>query len=88
MVFALGRLPNPAVGGRLTVSFALPSAEHTTLEMVDVSGRTVARQDVGALGAGRHTVTLGKNEPLVAGIYFVRLTQGRHRAAARVTVLR
>jgi len=86
--FALGRLPNPVVGGRLTVTFALSSAEHAALEIVDVSGRAVAREDVGALGAGRHAVTLGEGEPLAAGIYFVRLTQGRQSATARVTVLR
>ena len=88
VAFALGRLANPVVGGRLTVSFALPSAERATLEMVDVSGRAVARQDVGALGVGRHAVTLGDGTPLPAGMYFVRLTQGRQGAMARVTVLR
>jgi DNA-binding beta-propeller fold protein YncE len=86
--FALERPANPAAGGRLTLSFALPSAENATLEMLDVSGRIVARQDVGAMGAGRHTVTLGGGEALPAGIYFVRLTQGEHSAIARVTVLR
>ena len=88
VAFALGRLANPVMGGRLTVSFALPSAERATLEMVDVSGRAVARQDVGALGVGRHAVTLGDGTPLPAGMYFVRLTQGRQGAMARVTVLR
>jgi hypothetical protein len=88
VAFGLGRLPNPIVGGRLTVNFGLPSAEHATLEMLDVSGRAVARQDVGALGAGGHAVTLGDGAPLPAGMYFVRLTQGRHIATARVSVLR
>ena len=86
--FALARLPNPLSGGRLTVTFELPSAESATLEMVDVGGRQVALRAVGTLGAGRHSVTLGEGEPLAAGLYFVRLTQGAHRAMGRVTVLR
>jgi hypothetical protein len=85
--FALDRLPNPAVGGRLTVTFALPGNAHATLEIVDVSGRQVVQEDVGMLGAGRHVVTLGGDAPLSAGIYFVRLTQGKQSATQRVTVL-
>jgi hypothetical protein len=85
--FALERLPNPASGGPLTVTFSLPSDARATLEVVDVSGRRVFRREVGALGAGRHSIVLAGGEPLSAGVYFVRLTQGACRATGRVTVL-
>ena len=86
--FALERLPNPVVGGQFTVAFSLPVAGHATLDVVDLSGRQVARRDVGLLGAGRHTVAMDEGRPLAAGVYFVRLTQGARQATARVTVLK
>jgi hypothetical protein len=69
------------------VSFALPTGEQAMLEIVDVAGRRAATREVGSLGAGRHTVDLGAERGLPAGVYFLRLTQGTHRATARVTVL-
>jgi hypothetical protein len=86
--FALAHVPNPVLGGRLTLSFSLPSAERATLELLDVSGRQVARRELESMGAGRHAVTLGDDEPLPAGLYFVRLTQGAQHAMQRLTVLR
>jgi len=87
VAFALDRLPNPSFGGRLSVSFSLPSGERATLEVIDVSGRRAAVREVGSLGAGRHTIDLAAEHRLSAGIYFVRLMQGGRMAAARVAVI-
>lgn len=88
LVFALERpWPNPALGGRLNVRFTLPDASAARLELLDVTGRAVAARDVGALGAGEHALDLTENRRLAPGLYFVRLTQGAKRMAARVTVL-
>lgn len=85
--FALGLLANPSSGGRLTVSFSLPGPSAARLDLLDVGGRRVASLEVGSLGAGRHQVRLGEDRPLHAGLYFVRLCQGRDIATARVAIL-
>ena len=87
MAFALDPLPNPSPGGRLSVSFSLQGGERATLEVIDVSGRRAEVREVGSLGAGRHTLDLGTERRFAAGIYFVRLVQGRRMATARVAVL-
>jgi hypothetical protein len=82
-----GVRPNPTTSSRLTVSFVLPVAAPARLELVDVKGRRVAVREVGVLGAGRHSVDLAAGQKLRAGIYLVRLTQGRHQRATRAVVL-
>jgi FG-GAP-like repeat/Bacterial Ig-like domain (group 3)/FG-GAP repeat len=81
--FGLARMPNPAIGGRLQVAFALPTDASATLELFDLHGRRLARRDVGSLGAGDHSVNFGTDRPLASGVYFVRLTQGGNVATAR-----
>jgi hypothetical protein len=86
--FALdGVRPNPTRGDRLSVAFALPVAARARLELLDVSGRLVASREVGALGAGRHTVDLATDRQLAPGLYLVRLTQGGHSGMTRVAVI-
>jgi len=71
--FALsGFTPNPADGAR-TVAFTLEGGGPAALELFDVRGRGVARRDVGELGAGPHSVTLGNGIP--AGVYWLRLSE-------------
>jgi hypothetical protein len=81
-----GARPNPTRGA-LRVWLTLPSHEPATLELIDVAGRRVLRREVGALGPGRHAVTL--NTPSQrAGLYFLRLSQGGLSRNARVVVIR
>jgi hypothetical protein len=87
--FALqGARPNPAEGGVLSVHFTLPSAAPASLALYDVSGRQVQKLDVGALGAGQHTLDLGQGQHLAPGLYLVRLTQGANTRTTRVAVFR
>jgi trimeric autotransporter adhesin len=86
--FALaGPRPNPATN-KMTVAFSLPNAASAQLEMLDVSGRRVARLEVGALGAGNHTLDLAEGRQLVPGLYFLRLTQGKTTLTARAAFTR
>ena len=88
-VFALeGASPNPAVGGALTVAFSLKGAEPAELELIDVSGRRVATQEVGSLGPGRHVLNLAEGLRIQPGIYIVRLTEAGHSLTQRVAALR
>jgi len=88
LTFALeGVRPNPTTSSRMAISFVLPVAAPARLELVDVNGRLVAVRQVGVLGAGRHSVDLAAGQELRAGIYLVRLTQGRLQRTARAVVL-
>jgi hypothetical protein len=85
--FALeGMTPNPS-GGRARIAFTLPDGAPATLELLDVTGRHVARHDVGARGAGRHVVDATTAE-LAPGVYVVRLTRGDATLLARAAVVR
>jgi len=77
-----GAHPNPSAASACRVAFRLPSDDPARLELIDLAGRLVARQDVGELGAGRHVVQLSPGRALPAGIYMIRLTQ---RGQSRVT---
>lgn len=79
--------PNPAIDGRVTVTFALPIGAPARLELLDVAGRRVATREVGSLGAGRHTVVLGDGHRLAPGVFLVRLTQGPEIRVRRVVVI-
>jgi hypothetical protein len=88
VVFALeGARPNPALGGRMLVHFALPSGEPATLALIDVAGRRVAEREVGSLGAGRHSVDLLAGRRLPPGVYLVRLMQGMNMRVSRAALL-
>lgn len=79
--------PNPTTGlSKVTIS--LSDAGPATLEVVDVSGRLVARHPVGALGPGRHEFLLPGQTALGEGIYLVRLRQGSRSVSRRFVVLR
>lgn len=79
--------PNPSRDGSARVVFALRSGEPATLELLDPSGRRVDASEVGALGAGVHSVTFGTGRRLAAGVYFAKLTAGRDVRTTRVAIL-
>ncbi len=85
--FALrGPVRNPS-SDRVPVSFSLPSAVPASLELIDLQGRIVARQSVGALGPGDHVVDLA-GTPQAPGLYFIRLDQAGRAAMSRVVIVR
>lgn len=88
VTFALeGVRPNPAIGGRLVVRFALPSDEPATLALIDLAGRRVVERAVGSLGPGRHVTDLAAGRRLATGVYLVRLEQGPRARVVKCAVL-
>lgn len=86
--FALrGFVRNPTARDA-TVEFTLPDSRSTRLELFDVSGRLLARRDVGALGAGSHRVQLGDGLALRPGLLFARLVRGDDALTAKAALLR
>ena len=84
---ALDRIPNPLVGD-LEVSFSLPDARPSALDLLDVSGRVVATRELGGLGAGDHRMALATRGSLQPGRYWVRLRTGEGSRSTGVIVLR
>lgn len=79
--------PIPA-SGHLSVSFSLPSSAPGTVELLDLSGRCVQREELRSLGAGQHALTLALPAHLTPGLYFLALQQQSRRVFAKVSVLR
>jgi hypothetical protein len=82
-----GARPNPA-DASLRATFSLPDATAATLELHDLSGRLLARREVGALGSGEHVVALGEGLALRPGIYWIRLVRGAQSLNARAALVR
>jgi hypothetical protein len=79
-----GVRPNPA-RGPFAIDFALAERGDVRLEVFDVAGRLVARQDAGELGPGPHQLPVASLPP---GLYSVRVRQAGYSATARAVVLR
>ena len=64
-------MPNPA-SGPFQCRFAAAQNEDMTLELTDIAGRVVYKQDVKAV-AGMNTVTVNVPAGAIDGMFFVRL---------------
>ena len=86
-VFALyGLQPNPAVRD-VRVAFSLPDDRPATLELLDLAGRRVRIESVGAQGAGRHVVSLGQTQSLPSGVYLLRLEREGRKFVSKCVVM-
>lgn len=80
-----GFSPNPSAGAAV-ISFSLPASGDAQVEVLDVSGRRLARQRLKGLPAGDHVVDLRKSLP--PGLYVIRLRFGDQELVARGVVVR
>jgi hypothetical protein len=86
--FALGwPRPNPSMADA-EVTFALPDATPATLELLDIAGRRVWVRDVGALGAGVHSVRISPGRSLAPGVYLLRLDRANATLVTKLVRLR
>jgi len=81
------RAASPTTVGRLAVQFTLRDASPARLELIDVAGRVLASREVGAMGAGPHSLDFAGERSVPPGAYFLRVTQGWAVARARVAIL-
>jgi hypothetical protein len=82
-----GFLPNPAVA-TTAISFSLPDYESATLQVLDVRGRIVFKEDVGGLGPGTHLVRLDGSTKLLPGIFWIRLVRADRTLLEKGIVVR
>ena len=83
---AIDARENPAVG-ELAAWVTLPTDAPARLQVFDVSGREVWRNDVGRLGTGQHLVTI-EGGRLGPGVYLLRLGQNGRVVTTRATIVR
>jgi len=72
----------------LQVGFSLPSAGRAELAVYDVRGRRVVGQVIQAAQAGPQSLTLAAGGVLRAGVYVLRLSQGKRAVSRKFTVAR
>jgi len=83
--------PNPCRGGATTIAWSLGTRGPVTLDVLDLSGRRVARLVSEIQDAGAHAVSLGVGSPLAGlppGVYLYRLQAGDASAARKLVLLR
>lgn len=83
---ALDPLANPT-RGPMDIAFTLDGG-FARLELLDLAGRSLESHDVGAWGAGVHTVRLSRGVAPTPGMYFVRLLHARGAITRRLVVVR
>jgi hypothetical protein len=74
-----------------SIRFALPGPSRVSVEVFDVAGRSVYREDVGMLGGGSHVLPLFRPPeagPASAGVYFYVLRSGTDVAKGKIVMLR
>ncbi len=82
----LAAAPNPA-RGTTTVSFAAPAGDGAVVDVLDVSGRKIAR--LFAAPATGHTQTVSWDAAgIPAGIYFLRAEQGSAATTTKLTLVK
>lgn len=78
----VGFTPNPAPRSPV-VSFSLSTSAPARLELFDVGGRQVRAQEVGGMGPGAHHLAVARDQPLAAGVYWLRLSQQGRTVTAK-----
>jgi len=78
--------PNP-FNPSTTISFTLPTAGHTILEVYDALGRVVATPVDGHRGAGTHTLNFSA-DGLPSGVYNAVLRSGSRSSSIQMTLTR
>lgn len=77
--------PNPVKGHEATFSFTLPDAEHVSLELIDITGKTVSTVFEGGLEGGYHEVRYETSRHR-AGVYVARIRAGRVTAQKKLVL--
>jgi len=76
--------PNP-FSTQTSITYNLARDENVTIEIMDLTGRTIAVLQEGFRSAGTHTTILSKDR-LDAGLYFYTLTVGRTSLTKKMTI--
>lgn len=78
--------PNP-FNPETRIQFKLPSTQHVTLDIFDITGRKIARLTEGRLSEGKHTYRFDASS-LSSGIYIYVLQAGSETHFKRMTFIK
>jgi hypothetical protein len=87
-MLSLAGAQSTPVSGDVALTFSLPDGAPATLELMDLAGRRVWSREVGAMGAGSHTVRVDEAAGLPSGIYLARLTRQAQSLRAKLAIVR
>jgi len=79
-------VPNPAVS-QTRIDFELISAQQVQIQVVDLTGKTVLEQDLGAMSPGQHQYMLDVRS-LSAGTHFYSIITEQGTATQKMTVVK
>jgi len=86
-IFAINSIyPNP-FNSTATISFELDKSSHTTLKIMDILGREVARLHDNVLQAGTHTVVWNAQR-FPSGVYLIKLESMRRVKFTKVLLMK
>jgi PKD repeat protein len=76
--FSTQVIPNPATGAESRLQIGLTKSESVSVQLMDVSGKIIARKELGLLSSGEHNVNLAEftEGDSKAGVYFVQVDAG------------
>ena len=72
----------------IRVDFTLPDGARATLSLLDIAGRVLESHEVGALGAGQHSLSFASSRGMTPGIYFIRLSRAGDSIARSAAFIR
>jgi hypothetical protein len=76
-----GNYPNPATNST-NVKYAVKNTTEVTIQVMDVTGRTISSSKEGKMAAGEHTATINtSNLPAGSYVYLIRTSEGEGMAA-------
>jgi methionine-rich copper-binding protein CopC len=70
----------------MTAAFSLPAPGRVTLQLFDITGRSVSRRE-SMLDEGDHVMAVAPGRRLAPGVYIVRLGFGAGTLRARAVVV-
>ena len=86
-VFSVSQnFPNP-FNARTSLSFGLPAAALTTVNIYNVAGQLVESMSLGELTAGHHSVVWDASD-VSSGIYFYKISAGDSNETMKMTLLK
>jgi len=88
VAFAItGRIVNPSIGGRVSLTVSLPPLKSADVQLFDVTGREVEAIRLAGGNGGDQTIGFGSEQRLRPGVYMVSVASGGASLRRRVVVL-
>jgi hypothetical protein len=82
-----GRIMNPSLSGRFSLTISVPSSASTDIRLFDVTGRQVNALRLPAGEGGNQSISFGSERRLRPGVYMVNVTCGGASLNRRIVVL-